>query len=374
MILWLIFACLVLSAVLAVSYPLFRREGRRSHGVDDVDVYAAQLSDIDRDLERGLLTPQEAEETRTEIARRLLKARKALSVADRPASGSGPSRPGLLYGSVAGFVSLASLGLYLTFGNPDLPSYPLAARLDGPAEAQSIDVLVAKVEKRLAERPDDGMGWSVIAPVYFKQGRFDDSAEAYRRAIALLGETPEKLLGLGEALSYANNGIVTDDAGKAFQAALGRDPSSVRARFWLALRDEQNGKIAEAKRAYEALLTENVPEAWKRVLNVRIAGLASPSAARPQAGPAASSSSAGTGAQATDQTEFIRSMVAGLAGRLEQNGSDLNGWLMLVRSYAVLGEMDKAKTAFASAKENFQDKPEAIKQLEDLARSLGLVS
>ena len=55
-----------------------------------------------------------------------------------------------------------------------------------------------------------------------------------------------------------------------------------------------------------------------------------------------------------DQTnEMVRSMVARLAERLKQDGSDVDGWMRLVRSYVVLGERDKALTAAADARQAF---------------------
>jgi cytochrome c-type biogenesis protein CcmH len=68
----------------------------------------------------------------------------------------------------------------------------------------------------------------------------------------------------------------------------------------------------------------------------------------------------------------IRAMVDGLAARLAQNGNDLEGWLRLVRSYAVLHETDKARTALVDAKRNLAGDPNAIARLETLARELGL--
>lgn len=374
MLLWLVFATLVFGAVVSICAPLFRSQSGATHSHDDVDVYAAQLGEIDRDQERGLLTAQEADETRAEVARRLLKARKD---ADHLGSSAGASwigrNQGLVFGSIAGFMTLSSLGVYLALGTPGLPAYPLAARLEGPTESQSVDVLVAKVEKRLTENPEDAAGWTVLAPVYFKQGRFDRAAEAYQRSIRLAGATPEKLLGLGEALSYANNGIVSDGAAKAFTDALETDPASIRARFWLALRDEQNGNVEAAQRTYKALLNEQVPEAWKRILDMKVAALGSGDAQRAVPAPSGAAEPDAS-AQARNQPEAIRNMVEGLAGRLEQDGSDLKGWLMLLKSYAVLGEIEKARTAFASAKSNFKNQPDAIRQIEELARSLGLMT
>ncbi|HEX3497615.1 MAG TPA: c-type cytochrome biogenesis protein CcmI, partial [Methylocella sp.] len=65
-------------------------------------------------------------------------------------------------------------------------------------------------------------------------------------------------------------------------------------------------------------------------------------------------------------------MVEGLAARLAQNGQDLEGWLRLVRSYTVLHEPGKARSALIEAKRNLASDPSAIARIEALARELGL--
>ena len=40
---------------------------------------------------------------------------------------------------------------------------------------------------------------------------------------------------------------------------------------------------------------------------------------------------------------MIRAMVERLATRLHENGSDVDGWLRLMRAYMVLGDRDKAR-------------------------------
>lgn len=54
--------------------------------------------------------------------------------------------------------------------------------------------------------------------------------------------------------------------------------------------------------------------------------------------------------QPADQDQMIRGMVERLAARLRQDGSDVNGWIMLVRSYLVLGERERAEAAAAAAR------------------------
>ena len=47
---------------------------------------------------------------------------------------------------------------------------------------------------------------------------------------------------------------------------------------------------------------------------------------------------------------MIRAMVERLAARLQQDGSDADGWIRLLRSYMVLGESEKARAALIDAR------------------------
>ncbi len=69
---------------------------------------------------------------------------------------------------------------------------------------------------------------------------------------------------------------------------------------------------------------------------------------------------------------MIRGMVDRLASRLKENGADLDGWLRLIRSYAVLNESGKAQEAAASARKQFASEPEALTRIETLTGELGI--
>ena len=70
--------------------------------------------------------------------------------------------------------------------------------------------------------------------------------------------------------------------------------------------------------------------------------------------------------------EMIRGMVGRLADRLHAHGGDVEGWLRLVRAYAVLGDRDKAKDAAADARHALAEHPDEIKRIDDLVKGLGL--
>src|SRR5262249_57783537 len=124
------------------------------------------------------------------------------------------------------------------WGSPKRPGQPLAQGLGGPADANSIAGLIARVETHLESNPDDGRGWDVIAPVYMRLGRFDDAIRAYRSALKLEGETADRQASLGEALAGAGGGVITVDAKSAFERALELDKTNPRAQFYLGLAAE----------------------------------------------------------------------------------------------------------------------------------------
>src|SRR6185312_15864043 len=68
----------------------------------------------------------------------------------------------------------------------------------------------------------------------------------------------------------------------------------------------------------------------------------------------------------------IRSMVDGLADRLEASPRDIEGWTRLMRSRVVLGEREVAATAFRKALEVFKDDLAASGKITAAAVELGL--
>ena len=70
----------------------------------------------------------------------------------------------------------------------------------------------------------------------------------------------------------------------------------------------------------------------------------------------------------------IRSMVDGLANRLEQSPRDAEGWTRLMRSRVVLGEREVAAEAFRKALEIFKDDQAASGTITAAAVELGLKS
>ena len=184
MLIWLIFAVLTAVVMVVLLTPFYRSEkGERSRSAYDREVYRDQLTELEGDVERGLLGVEEAEGARIEIARRLLGAKDNSAGRDASQSSLDGSLTfrNLTFWSTSLAVPILALGGYLYLGKADAPGQPHATRFDKPLEQQKISILVGRVEERLRVRPNDGRGWEVIAPVYMRQGRYSDAANAYQR-------------------------------------------------------------------------------------------------------------------------------------------------------------------------------------------------
>jgi cytochrome c-type biogenesis protein CcmH len=379
MTLWFGLALMTAAAVLAVLWPLSRR-GRELRSGSDVAVYRDQLEEIERDRAAGLIADNEAAGAKVEVSRRLLAAADAPAA---PAGNAAATTRRRRTVSVAALVvlPLGALGLYLALGSPLLPDQPLAARLTEARANQSMDSLIAQVEAHLAQRPDDGRGWEVIAPIYLRLGRFDDAVKARRNALRLNGDSAERQAALGEALVFGANGVVTAEAKSAFEKAVALDSAHVQARYFLGLAAEQDGDRARAAATWRALIESAPPDApwvdFVRGALARVAGAAGASAGAAGAGGAGSGPSeeqvAASSELSPEQRKLmIQGMVDRLAERLNRDGSDVEGWLRLVRSYMVLGQADKARAAAADARRALAGDPNKLRRLDDLVKGLGI--
>jgi cytochrome c-type biogenesis protein CcmH len=390
MILWIAYAVVVAAVIGVLVRPMLSdRDDTASAEEADLAVYRDQLAEIEAERDRGQIEEAEAESARRELARRLIRrSDDAQGTRGIAAKGTGTSTSVAIAYATALSIPLISLAIYLSLGSPSMPGMPQSARLQSTPGGGSINELVARVEAQLRETPEDGRGWDAVAPVYLRLQRFDDAARAYAQAIRLQGETPRRLRGFAEATVQANNGIVVDLARKAYAQILQLEPKNPEARFWLAMADEQEGKFKEAEKGYKAVL-ENAPAdaPWRAVVEARLkeihtksggateapaAKTAAPASPAAAPGPTAEDVAAAQSLSKDQRQEFINQMVEGLATKLEANPDDFEGWLRLVRAYAVLGRKDDANRALADARKNIEKDNDKQARLDALADELDL--
>ena len=388
--LWISFALLAA----AVATLLIRNAGSKAASgthSPDLDVYRDQLDELQSDTERGVIDVGQAAAARAEIARRLLKQAAAPTTRTGAPKHSAFTEKLLL--ACAAAVPVLSLVLYLCVGSPGLPGNPLAERLASAPNAAAPNDMIAKVEARLRDHPDDGQGWAVIAPVYLSMGRAPDAANAFARTITLLGETPERLLGLAKANVVANNGMVNEPARKALQRILEIDPARIEAKFWLGVYDEQNGRPDAAAATYLALLSDGPADApWRKAVEERLAAVTGKPGATPASGvtpPVLAPAASGPDGKDPTPAQFVAAaqklapemreqmigrMVAKATDAVKANPQDVAAWSRIVTGHAALGKLPDAKTALKDARQTLSGNAAALTELEALAKSLDLNS
>jgi cytochrome c-type biogenesis protein CcmH len=338
----------VLSAVAAGL--VLQRAAAAPAGPDDAaaPVYRRQLAEIEELAARGLIADAEKRSAKAEAGRRLLSA-----ASHAEPSWTTAGRRMVL--AVAAIAPVLAAALYFAVGSPGYGDQPFAGRLAAWRAADPSTLapsqMAALLQRFARERPSDPEVFRFLAMAEMAAGDAPEAIRALRRAAALAPERAELWEMLGVILTTEADGVPTPDARAAFREALARDPNSVGARFHLArarvLDGDKAGGLADLKALMAGLPAD---DGRRTALTGAIAELQGQPA--PPPAPAA-----------------IEGMVAGLAARLEAQPDDPEGWVRLVRSYAVLGDTTRRDTALKRAQALFKDRPEITARLTEAARA-----
>ena len=260
---------LVVAALFAIA--LMRRADQFTGAGDyDMRVYRDQLAEVDRDLERGVLTQDDAKRVRTEVSRRILAADAERTVDTDFTRGA----PKLVAAVVALVLVGGSLALYKGIGPlkglgaPGYSDLALADRIafadslretrpsQARAEASLTDLppvaefnadylqLVQTLRDTVAERPDDIQGHALLVQNESNLGNFAAAYRAQGRILDLKGDqaTVQDLTDYMDLLVLAAGGYVSPEAEKTARVIFTRDPENGIARYYMGLMMAQTGR------------------------------------------------------------------------------------------------------------------------------------
>lgn len=292
----------------------------------------------------------------------------------------------------AGVILVAALVIFAVRDDREDPSSGLtlpAAAGGAPGPDQSlddVDTMISRLAARLAENPADGEGFRMLGWSYLMTGKPREALPAYQRALELLPDDARVHSGYGETLTALADGTVTNDAKAAFQRALLRDPLEPRARYFLALWQDQNGNSRQALDTLLELANSGPADAtWQADLRREITRISTALGVdvsdRLPSGAAAAADSAmplldpatitaANQLPGQDRQQMIGSMVDGLAARLATNPADPEGWVRLLRSRMVLEQRDQAGRDLATAREALAGDAAGLAQVNQAAGQL----
>jgi cytochrome c-type biogenesis protein CcmH len=253
---WIIFAAMTAATIALLLLPLWRSRGQAaSRAAYDLTVYKDQLAEVDREVERGTLSADQADAARTEIQRRIL------ALGDIGKGDAAPARSRALgAATIIVVVPLVGFGMYRMLGQPALPDQPYAARADKIAamkdQATMIKSMVAQLSARLEKQPNDGAGWAMLGRSLRVMGDTEKAQAAYKKAVALLpGDTQVRLEYGAMLLSQLPQGsMLPPDFVQLMREVVAVDPKNPDALYFTGLAEAQTGNKAKARDWWTRLL------------------------------------------------------------------------------------------------------------------------
>ena len=377
MMFWLIGGALTALTMLSLLFPVFRSRKSTPAGEMAQAVFVDQLSEVDRDEARGIISGDEAASARTEVKRRMLSEAKREDLQQLPSEKKG----GWLLLAVALAAPALGTAGYTFLGSPQLPSISSAERQGERDEAIKIAELTAQLKNQLiSDENSPAEGWIMLGQTYMRAARYSEATWAFETLIKRGEISPAIFAMYAESMIADEDGIVTPKAAAAIEESLKLDPYNVAAIYYKSMELDQ---VGETRAAFDLLRNriefEDNFQPWMETVAARANWLAGKIGGEeaslridiPAApGPSAEDVAAAGEMSEEDRQAFIRSMVERLAAQLEESPDDLDGWLRLARAYSVLGESENANAAYTQANRLATTLPQGDPRLKIIADGL----
>ena len=270
-------------------------------------------------------------------------------------NGDGDNQSRVVALAIAPLVLLGALGLYFINGEPDTPGAPYAAVAERLAltdpEQLTPEEQEARLRAILREDPEDLQALTLLGRFLSRTERELEAVTLFTRALRI-EEDPRILSDLGQALVVLNQGQVTPEAERAFEAANALDPALPEPAFFLGSAFYERGERNEAARVWSDIITRlDEGDPFRAAIAARAADLLS----RPQGGPSSDGAAPFADALAAGVTpeDLAEMMVSRLELRLEENPDDLSGWLTLARARWTQGQPEAGLEALERARAHF---------------------
>lgn len=226
---WMIAVLLIVIALLFIVPTLLgrgKRQASSSRSEANLSIYRDQLRELETDLAAGKLSQEQYQEARNELEGRLLEDSGASEEEATPSSGRW-----LIIVAVVTVPAL-TISLYLLLGKPEGLKSNLQTAENNQSQAATqaqVEAMVKGLEQKLKTQPNDIKGWAMLANSYGVLGRFQDSAAAYARAVALAPDNAQLLADYADVLAMSRGKNFQGEPEAIIQRALKVDPGHIKA-------------------------------------------------------------------------------------------------------------------------------------------------
>ena len=291
-------ALICIASLIILALPLIRTskkedhasdpiEGKDSQSLQNIQFTRQRLKEIEQQFQQQALSQQEYDELKAELTQGLAAQIEADQQSQVSESSIAVSNNGVMLTLLCTLVPFSAILLYLLLGTPSVFKV-LDQAEEIQAQNHDVNQMLAKIEQRLAQQPDDLQGWLILARSYLALNRYEDALNANLNALQLQQqrsapntEIADTYARLADSAALSAGGKLTGQPSQYIQQALNLNPSHPQA-LWLAgLTQAQLGNSSEARRYWNILmpLLADSPQQQQELQEIISQSLSEPSVA-----------------------------------------------------------------------------------------------
>ena len=251
---WLLVAVMILIPLGIILRNLLSSKNKKTIDNTSVDVlvYQARLAELEKEIENGVMTVDQAAAIRDDLRRTLLH--ETGNMDGTTTASQTTKRENLTAGILTILLPVIAISVYLVLGTPGFEKQSQQPLISEDLESLgSVEEMVEGLAMRLQSHPDDLEGWYMLAKSYMVLGNYDDAVKAYEHVYRIADPHPDILLGYANALALANNGITSGQPEQLAQQALVLDPANSNGLWIVGMAAFEQGNFQTAVDSWQQL-------------------------------------------------------------------------------------------------------------------------
>ena len=225
---WIFAAGFIVLALCLLLPALLRARSAAAPANDasqaNVAILRGQLFQLDAELASGNLDAEQHRTVRTEIQRRVLEEE---NMTEAPRLAGASRKTAIFVGLCLPVLALAG---YTALGNFEAMSpQARAGAPEGEVTQAEVTAMVETLAQRMKEKPDDPVGWTMLANAYSALQRFPEANEAYKKATVLSPNNAQLLADHADVLAMIQGRSAAGEPLKLIERALTIEPNNLKA-------------------------------------------------------------------------------------------------------------------------------------------------
>ena len=237
---FVLLAVFMVVIVLALLLPGFWRTPKADvsdRAMQNISIIKEQLATLEENLTAGEVTQEQYQQTRDELETSLLQDTTAeeVNTDTKIMQVHGRWVAVMLSFILPVFIvgGYALLGTPKVFDKEQIQAQASAPHAEGNQKMPNLDVMLARLEQKLVDQPDNLDGWMMAGRSYMSLKRYADAKRVLQKAFELASDNPAVMLRYADAMAMSRGGRLSGEPFTLIKKAVMKAPDDVMG-LWLA--------------------------------------------------------------------------------------------------------------------------------------------